>query len=107
MSTSIDNIVVGTPLVDLHLLGVTDNEHTVFIHPDDVTNDNGDIFLPALLKHVGMFPSTGQVRQINQQRMKSEKFKNDPDQDLWRSLDQLEFTNFKIGKRVFWLIVGE
>ena len=104
---TIDNIVIGTPLVDLHLLGVTEKEATVHFAMEDVTNEKGDIFLPAVLKDVGFFNSTGQVRQINKQRLNSEKFKKDPDQNLWRSIERPEFTEFKIGKRVFWLIVGE
>lgn len=103
----IDNIVIGTPLVDLERLGVTKEESTVTFTMDELRNDKGDLFLPAILKQVGFFPSTGQVRQINNQRQKNEKFKKDPDQDLWRTLVRPEFTEFKIGKRVFWLIVGE
>ena len=103
----LDNIVIGTPLVDLHLLGVTEEETTVSFTMDEVRNDNGDIFLPTLLKRVGLFTSNGQIKQINQQRLKSEKFKKDPDQNLWRTLERPEFTEFKVGKRVFWLIVGE
>ena len=103
---TIDNIVIGTPLVDLHLLGVTEEEATVHFTMEDVTNEKG-IFLPAVLVKVGFFSSTGQIRQINKQSLGSEKFKKDPDQNLWRSLERPEFTEFKIGKRVFWLIVGE
>ena len=103
----VDNIVIGEPLVDLQLLGVAKTETTVHFTMNELRNDNGDIFLPAVLKQVGFFASTGQVRQINNQRQKNEKFKKDPDQDLWRTIERPEFTEFKIGKRVFWLIVGE
>lgn len=103
----IDNIVIGSPLVALELLGVSKKEETITFDMDDVRNEKGDIFLPALLVKVGFFKSTGQVRQINKQRQGNEKFKNDPDQDLWRNIIRPEFTEFKIGKRVFWLIVGE
>lgn len=102
-----DNIVIGTPLVDLQLLGVSKRETTISFTMDELRNGNGELFLPTVLKQVGFFPSTGQIKQINQQRQKNEKFKNDPDQNLWRNLERPEFTEFKIGKRVFWLIVGE
>lgn len=103
----VDNIVIGTPLVDLEKLGVIETEATLSFTMDELRNEKGDLFLPAILKHVGFFNSTGQIRQINQQRLKNEKFKSDPDQNLWRNIERPEFTEFKIGKRVFWLIVGE
>lgn len=106
-ATLIDNIVIGEPLVPLRKLGVGKRENTVFLDPEEVTGPDGEIFLPAVLKHVGMYNSTSQIKQINQQRMKQEKFANDPDQNLWRKLKRPEFTNFKIGKHNFWLIVGE
>lgn len=105
--TTIDNIVVGEPLVSLESLGVSKKEMTVHIDLEAIRRDDGEIFLPAVLKKVGLFKSTGEVRQIDKQRQKSEKFKSDPDQNLWRTLNRPEFTEFKIGKRCFWLIVGE
>ena len=107
MSTVVDNIIIGTPLVELHLLGVTEEESTLSFGVDELKNDKGELFLPAILTKVGFFKSNGQVRQINKQRQQNEKFKNNPDQNLWRNLNDPEFTEFKIGKRVFWLIVGE
>ena len=101
------NIVIGNPLVKLEKLGVTEDEETLHLTVDKVKNEKGQIFLPQVLVRIGMFSSTTQIKQINQQRLKSEKFKNDPDQNLWRVLETPEFTHFKIGKNVFWLIVGE
>ena len=103
----IDNIVIGEPLVSLDSLGVSKREHTVRFSFEDVTNDQGNVFLPHVLVKNGIFKSTSECRNINNQRLKSSKFNKDPDQDLWRNLTRPEFTNFKIGKRVFWLIVGE
>lgn len=117
----IDNIVIGEPLVTPFELGVTGEEATIYFDDlatgtiasdivksiDDIKNDKGEIFLPTVLKHLGMFKSNGEIRKINQQRQKSKKFNKDPDQDLWRTLNRPEFTEFKIGKRHFWLIVGE
>lgn len=107
MSKVVDNIVVGTPLVELSALGVTDDEVTIHFVVDDVENDKGNVFLPTILKKAGFFTSSNQIKSINDQRQASGKFDNDPDQNLWRNLDDFEFTEFKIGKRVFWLIVGE
>jgi hypothetical protein len=103
----IDNIVIGTPLVSLEALGVDDSETTVFFTFDEVQNEDGEVFLPALLKQAGLFQSTSQVRQVNKQRIKSTKITDELSRNLWRNLDGPEFTHFKIGKQVFWLIVGE
>ena len=107
MSVVVDNVVIGEPLVSLEMLGCTKRETTVHVPLEEVKNDDGGIFLPTVLKHVGLFKSTGDIKQINAQRIKSGKFKSDPDQNLWRVINRPEFTQFKIGKRVFWLIVGE
>jgi len=102
-----NNIIIGEPLVSLDALGIEENETVVRFTFDDLRNEQGNVFLPQVLKEVGVFQSTGQARTINEQRMKSSKFKDDPDQNIWRNIDRPEFTNFKIGKKVFWLIVGE
>lgn len=102
-----DNIVIGEPLVSLDKLGVSKREETVHFTFEDVTNDQGNVFLPHILVQLGIFQSARECRQINEQRQKSSKFNNDPDQNLWRNVERPEFTNFKIGKKVFWLIVGE
>ena len=102
----IDNIVIGNLLVHPERLGILDSEQTICLSFDEVKNDNGELFLPSILKQVGIFQSTSQIRQINKQRMNNDKFKNDPDQNLWRNLDRPEMTMFKVGKNVFWLFVG-
>ncbi len=102
----ITNIIIGTPLVSLELLGVDDTEESVAVSMEEATNDKGEIFLPTILKNVGLFKSNNEIRQINDQRKASGKV-TDPDQDLWRNITGPELTLFKIGKKVFWLIVGE
>ncbi len=102
-----NNIVIGEPLVSLEALGIEESETIERFTFDEVTNDQGNVFLPHLLVNIGVFKSNGECRQINKQRQASSKFNKDPDQDLWRNIEGPEFTNFKIGKKVFWLIVGE
>lgn len=101
------NIIIGTPLVPLEDLGVPDDEDRINFSFEELRNDQGNVFLPHLLVKLGVFKSTSECRKINQQRQKSSKFNKDADQDLWRNIERPEFTNFKIGKKVFWLIVGE
>ncbi|KKL70028.1 hypothetical protein LCGC14_2109010 [marine sediment metagenome] len=107
MKTVPNNVVIGEPLVSLEALGVEESETIVRFSFDEVTNDQGNVFLPHLLKTLGVFNSTNECRRINEQRQKSSKFNKDPNLNLWRNIDRPEFTNFKIGKKVFWLIVGE
>jgi len=107
MKTVPNNVVIGEPLVSLEALGVEESESIVRFSFDEVTNDQGNVFLPHLLKALGVFGSTNECRKIDEQRQKSSKFNKDPNQVLWRNIDRPEFTNFKIGKKVFWLIVGE
>lgn len=107
MKEPIDNVVIGEPLVSLDRLGVSKRENTVRFTFEDVTNDQGNVFLPHVLVKIGLFKSSSECRNINNQRQKSSKFNKDPDQNLWRTIERPEFTNFKVGKRVFWLIVGE
>lgn len=107
MKTVPNNVVIGEPLVSLEALGVEESETIVRFSFDEVTNDQGNVFLPHLLKTIGVFDSTNECRRINEQRQKSSKFNKDPNLNLWRNIDRPEFTNFKIGKKVFWLIVGE
>lgn len=107
MKTVPNNVVIGEPLVSLEALGVEETETIVRFSFDEVTNDQGNVFLPHLLKTLGVFNSTNECRRINEQRQKSSKFNKDPNLNLWRNINRPEFTNFKIGKKVFWLIVGE
>jgi len=107
MSVIPDNIVIGKPLVSLEALGILDTEATEHFSFDELRNDQGNVFLPQLLVKLGVFKSNRECRDINIQQQKSSKFNNDPDQILMRNIDSPEFTNFKIGKKVFWLVVGE
>ena len=79
-----DNIVIGTPLVNLSLLGITQSEFTI---------TDEERFLPKLLVKYGFFKSNSQLR------------KNRP--DLWRTLDKPDFEEIKIGHKRVWIVVGE
>ena len=102
-----DNIIIGKEIASLEELGIHETETIERFTFDEVTNNQDNVFLPHLLVNIGIFKSNGECRQINKQRQASSKFNKDPDQDLWRNIEGPEFTNFKIGKKVFWLIVGE
>ena len=75
MST-VENIVLGTPIVPLEDLGVTPDEITTFIDFEEIENEDGEVFLPVLLKHCGVFESTSKVKQAHLQRIKSTKIKD-------------------------------
>jgi len=102
-----DNTIIGREIATLEELGILKTESIQRFSFDAVRNDQGNLFLPHLLVKIGVFKSTTECRQINTQRQKSSKFNKDPDQNLWRTFDRPEFTCFKIGKKFFWLIVGE
>ncbi len=102
-----NNVVIGKPLVSLKALGIEKSDTIVKFTFEEVTNDQDNVFLPHLLIKIGVFTSTNECRRINEQRQKSSKFNKDPTQDLWRTIDRPEFTQFKIGKKVFCLVVGE
>lgn len=81
-----DNIIIGEPLVDLKSLGIDVlNESTVY--------EDGEIFIPKILKKYGFFSSTSQVK------------KNRP--DLWREVEFPEFSILEIGHRRVCIVVGE
>lgn len=106
---NIDNVIVGNLVKGLteNQLGISASENTVRLSFNEAINDKGDLFLPNIFKTAGLFKTTSEIRRINKQRLNSDKFKKDPDQNLWRSCTQPEMTSFKIGKKVFWLIIGE
>lgn len=79
-----NNIVIDKPLVDLKLLGIENDEITVF---------EEERFLPRILVKHGFFKSTSQVR------------KNRP--DLFIELNNLDFIELKIGHKRLWIVVGE
>ena len=78
-----DNIIVGSPLVDLDKLGIQESENTIF---------ENERFLPRLLVKYGFFKSTSQLR------------KNRP--DLWRELNSINFEEIKIGHKRVWIVTG-
>lgn len=78
-----DNIVIGTPLVDLKLLGITD---------DEITITEQETFLPKILVKHGFFKSTSQIRKNRH--------------DLWRDLNRPNLEELKIGHKRVWLVVG-
>jgi hypothetical protein len=103
----IDNLVIGKPVEGLTLddLGIGKEETTVTI--DVQTARDMELFLPRLLVHVGLFKTTSEVKRIDKDRRNSTKIKDPLSRNLWRTLDKPEMTHFKIGKKVFWLIVGD
>lgn len=104
---NVDNIIIGTLLVPEIDLGIDHSEDSIRFSFQQAQNANNDLFLPAILVKTHLFKSTSEIRQINKQRQKNNKFKNDPNQNLWRIINRPELTRFKIGKRIFWLIIGE
>ena len=102
-----NNVIIGREIVTLEELGILETETIERFSFDAVRTDQGNLFLPHLLVKIGVFKSTSECRKINTQRQKSSKFNKDPNQNLWRTFDRPEFTNFKIGKKFFCLIVGE
>lgn len=75
------DIVIGTPLVSLDTLGVEDPHFT---------NERN---LAKIMVDLKVFPSMGQIR------------KNRP--DLMIELNEFDCIELKIGKRWFYIIVGE
>lgn len=85
----IENIVIGKPIVELwNLLGSNKDDKTF----ESVTAYDTEKSLAKLVVKYGFMQSNTEVRR---NRM-----------DLVRQLDKLEFTNIKIGKKKFCLIVG-
>ena len=103
----IDNLIVGVPVEGLTLddLGIGREEETKHIGVAEAAKM--EMFLPRILVHIGLFKSTSEVRRINKDRQKSKKIKDPDSRNLWRTLNRPEMTHFKIGKKVFWLIVGD
>ena len=106
MMKRIDNIVIGELVegVTLEMLGVLDDEITIHITEDDARDAN--FFLPRLLVDAGVFPTTSEVRRIQKDRDKMGQLCDD-ERVLWRNLRNPELTKFKVGKKLFWIIVGD
>lgn len=104
---NIDNIVIGNLIegVTLDMLGVIPSEFTVHMTEQEASDLN--FFLPKILVELGVFKSTSQVKDIHKVRMNSDKIKCPDEKNLWRNVDRPELTRFKVGKKLFWLIVGD
>jgi len=107
MSKLIDNLIIGTPIEGLTLanLGIGKEETTVTIDLEQARELQ--LFLPRLLVEAGLFKNTSEVKRISKDREKSTKIKDPDSRNLWRTLERPEMTHFKIGKRNFWLVVGD
>lgn len=105
MMKRIDNIVIGNLVegLTLDMLGVTDDEVTIYISEDDACVAN--FFLPRLLCDAGVFPTTSEIRRIQKDRDKMSLC--DDERIIWRNLANPELTRFKVGKKLFWIIVGD
>ena len=96
-----DNLVEG---VTLENLGCLKDEVTIHISEDDAGKAN--FFLPRLLVTAGVFKNTTEVKRI--QKVRDGQANLFPDERvLWRNLINPELTKFKVGKKLFWLIVGD
>ena len=106
MMKRIDNIVIGNLVegVTLEMLGVLDDEVTIHISEDDARAM--DFFIPKLLVHAGVFPSTSEVRRIQKVRDGMGRLCDD-ERIIWRTAKDPELTKFKVGKKLFWLIAGD
>ncbi len=103
-----DLIIIGKPLCTIKELGFSVDDHIVL--------EDKELFLPRILVKCGLFKSTSTIKQINKQRQRLDKVPvpiwpykiSEKEQNLWRTVgERLEMTPFKIGRKVFWLIVGE
>lgn len=99
--------MIGTPIEGLTFedLGIGKEETTVTINLE--TARTAQLFLPRLLVEAGLFKNTSEVKRVNKDRVNSKKITDPLSRNLWRTLEGPEFTHFKIGKRNFWLVVGE
>lgn len=103
---NIDNIIIGKPIEGLteQSLGIDPCERTIRLSFADCQSH--EMFLPRIFVAVGLFKTTSEVKRLHQQRQQS-KITDPLSKNLWRTIGSPEMTPFKIGKKVFWLIVGE
>ena len=106
MMKRIDNIVIGNLVegVTLEMLGVLPDEVTLQVTEDDAREMN--FFLPKILADVGVFQNTSEIKRIQKDRDNMTQLKL-PERIMWRTLREPELTKFKVGKKLFWLIVGD
>lgn len=102
----IDNIVIGNLVegVTLEMLGVLDDEVTLHISEQDARDMN--FFLPKILADLGVFQNTSEIKRIQKDRDNMMHLPED-ERFFWRVLTDPELTRFKVGKKLFWLIVGD
>lgn len=103
----IDNLIIGKLVEGLtpEDLGISGEEITKTISINKAIEL--ELFLPRILVTAGLFKNTSEVRRISNDREKSTKIKDPAERNLWRTLERPEMTHLKIGKKVFWLIVGD
>ena len=88
----IENIVIGTPLVSIASL-LSDGPEDWIQNEYKKTKCTGNRFLPQILKDIGAVKSTSEIKR------------NRP--DLWVELKDPDCFWIKIGKRRFYVVVGE
>lgn len=103
----IDNIIIGDMVDGLTNLsiGILPSENNFIISKQEAIDMNR--FLPSILVTAGLFKSTSEIKKIAATRKDSKKIKDVDSKLLWRNIDKPELTQFKIGKKSFWLVVGD
>ena len=102
----IDNLIIGNLSVSEKSLGILETDKTIRLSINEANNKSGKLWLPHILKTVGLFKSTSEVLKIGKQRILSNKIKDIKEKQLDRIIIEPECTRFKIGKKVFWLFVN-
>jgi len=102
----IDNLIIGELVDGLtpEDLGIGAEETTLTIGIAEAVEM--ELFLPRLLVHAGLFKNTSEIKRIHKVRMESKKITDPDSKNLWRTLTRPEMTPIKVGKKSFWLIVG-
>ena len=88
----IENIVIGSPLFSYKEL-LSKNESDWENVEKEKTIATNERFLPKILVEIGATKSTSEIRR------------NRP--DLVRVLNEPDFLFIKLGKKKFWIVVGE
>lgn len=102
----IDNIIIGQLDVSEESLGILSTEKSIYLTINEAKFGGNQLWLPLILKNVGLFNSTSEIIKIDKQRLASSKFKDLKEQNICREIIEPESTRFKIGKKVFWLFVN-
>ena len=90
----IENVVIGTPVVEPLLMFASDKDDWIK-NEQDKTHYTEERFLPKILVELGIYPSISEIRR------------NKP--NLMMSLNEVDFMNeIKISKkRKLWILVGK